>query len=246
MIKMDVINLKNRTVGSQYVATELLKQMKHKPDTVLGLATGNTMVEVYEHLSELININQVDVSKVRTFNLDEYVGLPADHHQSYHVYMNERLFDHNKGWNKDQIHLPAGDASDVEQECLNYEQLLNEVGPADIQILGIGENGHIGFNEPDSSFESVTRVVDLTPSTIKANSHYFENIEDVPKQAVSMGLASIMRAKRIILFAFGTNKKEAVQQMLNGDITESLPASILQQHPNVEVVVDDEIYRFSH
>ncbi|MCM3519581.1 glucosamine-6-phosphate deaminase [Staphylococcus xylosus] len=242
---MNVINLKNQTIASQYLATELLKQLKTKPDTVLGLATGSTMINVYKYLSELLNINQIDLSRVVTFNLDEYIGLAPDHKQSYHVYMNEHLFKHNDSWQKDNIHLPMGNAKDVVQEARVYEQLLCDIGAADIQILGIGENGHIGFNEPYTSFDSVTSVVDLTPSTIKANSKYFETIENVPKQAISMGLSSIMRAKRIILLALGEHKKEAIKQLLEGDISESLPASILRQHANVEVIVDDEIFQLN-
>lgn len=236
---MNIINLKDRTMASQYVATELLKQVKLKPDTVLGLATGSTMLDVYKYLVELIDINQVGLNEVVTFNLDEYIGLSAEHTQSYHVYMNGHLFNHNHTWNKENIYLPKGDAEDPVKESLEYEQSIKKAGPADIQILGIGENGHIGFNEPFSSFESETRVVDLTESTIKANSQHFDKIEDVPKQAISMGLASIMNAKRIILIAFGNNKKAAIQQLLNGEVSESLPASILHQHPNVEVIVDD-------
>ncbi|SCT93813.1 glucosamine-6-phosphate isomerase [Staphylococcus xylosus] len=243
--KMNVINLKNQTIASQYLATELLKQLKTNPNTVLGLATGSTMINVYKYLSELLNINQIDLSRVVTFNLDEYIGLAPDHKQSYHVYMNEHLFKHNDSWQKDNIHLPMGNAKDVVQEASVYEQLLCDIGPADIQILGIGENGHIGFNEPYTSFDSVTSVVDLTPSTIKANSKYFETIENVPKQAISMGLSSIMRAKRIILLALGEHKKEAIKQLLEGDISESLPASILRQHANVEVIVDDEIFQLN-
>lgn len=239
---MNVINLKNRTVGSQYVATEILKQVISKPNAVLGLATGNTMIEVYKTLAALLNVNQIDLSNVVTFNLDEYVGLSAEHNQSYRVYMNAHLFNHNQTWNNKNIYLPVGDAPNIELESELYEQRLGEIGSADIQILGIGENGHIGFNEPYSSFESVTRVVDLTPSTINANSQHFENIEDVPKQAISMGLSSIMKAKRIILLAFGKNKQQAIKALLEGEVSEALPASILHKHPNVEVIIDDEIF----
>ena len=156
--------------------------------------------------------------------------------------MYQQLFKHHQTWHKENIFIPQGDTGNIEQECLMYEQYLKDKGPADIQILGIGENGHIGFNEPGSSFESVTRVVDLSSSTINANSRYFDSIEDVPKQAISMGLASIMRAKRIILLAMGENKKEAISQLIEGDISEVLPASILHQHPHVDVIVDNEVF----
>lgn len=156
--------------------------------------------------------------------------------------MHQLLFDHHEGWNEQHIHIPKGDANDLSEEAQRFETLLQSVGKRDIQLLGIGQNGHIGFNEPGTSFDSVTRVVDLTESTIKANSVHFDNIEDVPKQAVSMGLHSIMGAKRIILLAFGDKKREAIQRLLDGQVSEDLPASILHQHPNVEVIVDDTIY----
>ncbi|MBB2507003.1 glucosamine-6-phosphate deaminase [Staphylococcus cohnii] len=239
---MYILNLENRQLASQYVAIELLKQMKLKPDSVLGLATGNTMTDVYKYLKTLINNNNLQLDQIVTFNLDEYVGLSADNEQSYHAYMYQQLFKHHQTWHKENIFIPQGDTDNLEQECLMYEQYLKDKGPADIQILGIGENGHIGFNEPGSSFESVTRVVDLSSSTINANSRYFDSIEDVPKQAISMGLASIMRAKRIVLLAMGRNKKEAISQLIEGDISEALPASILHQHPHVDVIVDNEVF----
>ena len=239
---MYILNLENRQLASQYVATELLKQIKMKPDSVLGLATGNTMTDVYKYLKTLINHNHLQLDQIVTFNLDEYVGLSADNEQSYHAYMYQQLFKYHQTWHKENIFIPQGDTNNLEQECLMYEQYLKDKGPTDIQILGIGENGHIGFNEPGSSFESITRVVDLSSSTMKANSRYFDSIEDVPKQAISMGLASIIRAKRIILLAMGRNKKEAVSQLIEGEISETLPASILHQHPHVEVIVDNEIF----
>ena len=239
---MYILNLENRQLASQYVAIELLKQMKLKPDSVLGLATGNTMTDVYKYLKTLINNNNLQIDQIVTFNLDEYVGLSADNEQSYHAYMYQQLFKYHQTWHKENIFIPQGDTDNLEQECLMYEQYLKDKGPADIQILGIGENGHIGFNEPGSSFESITRVVDLSSSTMKANSRYFDSIEEVPKQAISMGLASIMRAKRIILLAMGRNKKEAISQLIEGDISEALPASILHQHPHVDVIVDNEVF----
>ncbi|RIO58715.1 glucosamine-6-phosphate deaminase, partial [Mammaliicoccus sciuri] len=153
-------------------------------------------------------------------------------------YMNEVLFKRYPHFNPSLVHIPNGNVENLDEETKRYENLINQQGPVDIQILGIGENGHIGFNEPYTSFDSVTSVVDLAPSTIKANSKHFETIENVPKQAISMGLSSIMRAKRIILLALGEHKQYAIKQLLEGDISESLPASILRQHANVEVIVD--------
>lgn len=214
--------------------------MSCQPTSKLGLATGGTMTEVYKYLVELLEKNQLDVSHVETFNLDEYVGLKAEHPQSYHFYMNEVLFDQYPNFNKENIHIPNGYSSQLEDEAERYNQLLNDRGPVDIQILGIGENGHIGFNEPGTDLHSETHIVDLTESTIRANSRYFESESDVPQQAVSMGLASILKAKRIILLAFGEKKKEAIHQLMNNQVTKDIPSTILHAHPNVEVYVDDE------
>lgn len=214
--------------------------MSCQPTSKLGLATGGTMTEVYKYLVELLEKNQLDVSHVETFNLDEYVGLKAEHPQSYHFYMNEVLFDQYPNFNKENIHIPNGYSSQLEDEAERYNQLLNDRGPVDIQILGIGENGHIGFNEPGTDLHSETHIVDLTESTIRANSRYFESESDVPQQAVSMGLASILKARRIILLAFGEKKKEAIHQLMNNQVTKDIPSTILHAHPNVEVYVDDE------
>lgn len=239
---MKITNLKTQTLASDYVAIELLKLVQNHPNAILGLATGNTMTEVYPRFSELLTANHVDLSNVQTFNLDEYVGLAPNHPQSYYMYMHHLLFDHNDSWQTSHIHIPQGDVDDLDAETKRYEAHLKSIGEPDIQLLGIGENGHIGFNEPGTSFDSETRVVDLTESTIKANSVHFDRIEDVPKQAVSMGLKSIMRAKRIILLAFGERKRDAIYRLLHEDTSESLPASILHQHPNVEIIVDDTIF----
>lgn len=237
---MKIINLGSKKLASFYVACELYKEMSCQPTSKLGLATGGTMTEVYKYLVELLEKNQLDVSHVETFNLDEYVGLKAEHPQSYHYYMNEVLFNQYPNFNKENIHIPNGYSSQLEDEVERYNQLLNDRGPVDIQILGIGENGHIGFNEPGTDLHSETHIVDLTESTIRANSRYFESESDVPQQAVSMGLASILKAKRIILLAFGEKKKEAIHQLMNNQVTKDIPSTILHAHPNVEVYVDDE------
>lgn len=237
---MKIINLGSKKLASFYVACELYKEMSCQPTSKLGLATGGTMTEVYKYLVELLEKNQLDVSHVETFNLDEYVGLKAEHPQSYHYYMNEVLFNQYPNFNKENIHIPNGYSSQLEDEAERYNQLLNDRGPVDIQILGIGENGHIGFNEPGTDLHSETHIVDLTESTIRANSRYFESESDVPQQAVSMGLASILKAKRIILLAFGEKKKEAIHQLMNNQVTKDIPSTILHAHPNVEVYVDDE------
>lgn len=239
---MRVINLKNKQLASEYVATEIVKLIISKPNTVLGLATGSTMTELYQYLVELINANNLNLNDVVTFNLDEYVGLSPEDKQSYHEYMQERLFKYNDTWEDENIHIPSGVGPDLQVEAYNYEQQLEQCGPIDLQLLGIGENGHIGFNEPGTSFDSSTRVVNLTPSTIHANSKYFDDINDVPIQAVSMGLSSIMKANHILLLAFGEKKIDAVKRLLQGDVSTDLPASILHQHKNVDIYVDDVIF----
>lgn len=236
---MKVTNLGSSEYASFYVACELFKQMSQQPHSKLGLATGGTMVEVYEFLVSLLQKNQLDVSEIETFNLDEYVGLSATHEQSYHRYMNDILFNRYPHFTKSLIHIPDGDADNLMAETKRYEDLINQKGPLDIQILGIGENGHIGFNEPGTDMNSTTQVVDLTASTINANSRYFDNESEVPKQAVSMGLASILKAKRIILLAFGEKKRAAIEQLAKHEVNKQVPATILLAHPDVEIYVDD-------
>ncbi|RQM99477.1 glucosamine-6-phosphate deaminase [Staphylococcus warneri] len=236
---MKFINLGSKELASFYVACELFKQMYYSPDSKLGLATGGTMTDVYQSLVTLLKKNQIDVSQVTTFNLDEYVGLEPEHEQSYHFYMDDILFNQYPYFNRQRIHIPNGDVVDFEQEARRYNQLIESEGPIDIQLLGIGENGHIGFNEPGTSLESETHVVDLTESTIKANSRYFNDESEVPKQAISMGLQSIIKAKRIILLAFGEKKKQAINDLLNQPVSKDIPSTILKTHPNVEIYVDD-------
>lgn len=236
---MKIINLGNRHDASFYTACELFNQITRDPESKLGLATGGTMVDVYANFVNLLKMNDVDVSNVETFNLDEYVGLSQTHPESYHQYMQEVLFQQYPYFTANNIHVPIGDAADLDDEAKRYEAMLRERGPVDIQILGIGENGHIGFNEPGTSKESETRVVDLTESTIRANSRYFDTEEEVPKQAVSMGLSTIMSAKRIILLAFGEKKKDAITKLASGIEDADVPATILYEHPNVEIYVDE-------
>lgn len=236
---MKIINLGTEAHASFYVACELYKQMLYQKDSRLGLATGGTMINVYSELVTLLQKNQLDVSQIETFNLDEYVGLDANHEESYYQYMKNVLFGAYPHFDAQRIHLPNGVADDIEAEAQRYEALLEKGGPVDIQILGIGQNGHIGFNEPGTPFDSLTHCVDLTESTIQANSRYFDTIDDVPKQAISMGLQSIMKAKRIILLAFGEQKREAIRQLMRQEVTTDVPATILHHHPHVEVYVDD-------
>lgn len=237
---MKITNLGTSEYASFYVACELYKQMSQQNHSKLGLATGGTMVDVYRFLVQLLRKNKLDVSEIETFNLDEYVGLDAQHEQSYHTYMNEMLFKQYPYFNPSLLHIPNGNADNLNDETKRYEQLINQKGPVDIQILGIGENGHIGFNEPGTDINSATHIVDLTESTISANSRYFDNEVDVPKQAVSMGLSTILKAHRIILLAFGEKKRAAIEKLAENEVNSDVPATILHAHPNVEIYVDDE------
>lgn len=239
---MNIRHFDSRTTASAYIASEMHTLIETRPQSVLGLATGDTMLDVYQALRQLLSASKVDLSTVKTFNLDEYVGLSENDPQSYYAYMNKHLFLPSLSWNHNNIHLPNGRAHDLVAEASQYEQALDDAGPVDIQLLGIGMNGHIGFNEPGTPFDSVTRVVDLSDTTLRSNRKHFESYEAMPKQAISMGIQSIMRAKRIMLVAFGRNKADIVNKLLTGRVTEDLPASILHQHPNVEIVVDDALY----
>ena len=219
-------------------ALEIVKQIKNKPDTVLGLATGSTPIDMYQNLIKSYRNGEVSFSQVRTYNLDEYVGIPREHPCSYYDFMRENLFkdiDIPAG----HISLPDGNAPDLEQECANYEERIAESGGIDLQVLGIGHNGHIGFNEPGTPFESVTQLVDLTQSTIQANARFFENQDQVPRQALSMGIKTIMQARKILLFVKGADKADIIQKALQGSITPEVPASVLQLHPNLYVFVDN-------
>ncbi|MBO6158362.1 MAG: glucosamine-6-phosphate deaminase [Firmicutes bacterium] len=209
-----------------------------KPDAVLGLATGSSPVGTYKELIKLYEAGLLDFSKVRTYNLDEYYPLAPENDQSYHYFMNVNLFDH-VNIDKESVHVPDGNAADMNEACASYEAMLNEIGGVDIQVLGIGGNGHIGFNEPCDEFVGPTHVVSLTESTIQANSRFFEKIEDVPTKAISMGIGSIMKAKKILLVANGAGKAEAIAKTLEGPIVPQVPASILQLHPDVTIIVDE-------
>ena len=210
-----------------------------KPDAVFGLATGSTPVELYKRLIKLNNDGLIDFSKAMTFNLDEYVGLEGTHDQSYRYFMNEQLFNHIN-IDKSRTFVPSG-IGDVEQNARDYDQMIIKVGGIDLQLLGIGHNGHVGFNEPnDEGFPGGTNIPDLTQSTIDANSRMFESADDVPKKAISLGLNGIMNAKRVILIATGAGKAEAVAGAINGPITTKNPASMLQMHSNVQFLLDEE------
>lgn len=222
----------------RYVSEELIKKIKAKPNSVLGLATGSTMLPVYAEFITKAHEQSLDLSAVTTFNLDEYIGLSAEHNQSYHFFMHDHLFRH-LGLSAEQSTLPDGTATDMEKECRKYSEQLDQAG-LDVQLLGIGTNGHIGFNEPYTAFDSRTHVVKLTENTLRDNSRFFTDASDMPTHAVTMGLADIMAAKEVILVATGKHKAEVMAELFHSPVTEAMPASVLKQHHNVLILMDEE------
>ena len=213
-------------------------QIAKKPDTVLGLATGSTPVGTYK---ELIRLNQeglVDFSEVRTYNLDEYIGLDGTHDQSYRYYMNDNLFNH-VNIKMENTHVPCGTGEDPWADARAYDAAVEEAGGIDLQLLGIGHNGHIGFNEPNDKFIFGTNIVELTRSTIDANKIYFASEDEMPKKAISFGVGGIMKAKAVILLALGKGKAQAIRDTVYGEIDPKCPASILKAHPNCIIMVDE-------
>jgi glucosamine-6-phosphate deaminase len=234
---MKLIEVKDYAEMSQTAAKYIIEKIRENPAMNLGLATGGTPVGTYQELILDHKQSGTTYRNIKTFNLDEYIGLSGDHPNSYRYFMNEQLFKHID-IEKENTHIPHGNASDFEAECARYEQLISDHGGVDLQILGIGSNGHIGFNEPGTSFDSTTHIVNLAASTIEANARFFERIEDVPTKAITMGISSIMKSKEILLLVSGENKQAALNQLLNGDITENFPASILKKHHNVTIIAD--------
>ncbi len=217
----------------------MIEAVRENPEINLGLATGGSPVGMYKHLVRDHKENNTSYKDVKSFNLDEYLGLPQTHSQTYYTFMHENLFDHID-IKEENVFVPSSDKDKAEENAQAYEQLITD-HQIDLQLLGIGTNGHIGFNEPGASFDGKTDIVDLTSETIAANSRYFEGNKDlVPTQAISMGVGSIMRAKKIILIASGQNKAEAIKGLVEEKITEDLPASVLRNHPDVTLVLDKE------
>ena len=225
-----IIRVKDAEEGGKK-AFELIKEGIENGAQVLGLATGSTPETLYQEMVK----SDVDFSHCVSINLDEYIGLSGDNDQSYRYFMNSHLFNEKPF---KATYVPNGKAEDLEAECRHYEEILAN-HPIDIQILGIGENAHIGFNEPGTPFDAPTQVVELTESTINANKRNFEKIEDVPTTAISMGIGSIMKSKKVILIAYGEAKAEAIANTINGEMTTDVPASVLQNHPDVTIILDD-------
>ncbi|PID59633.1 MAG: glucosamine-6-phosphate deaminase [Ignavibacteriae bacterium] len=236
---MLVILKKNYDKLSAEAAKVVADRLKKKPNLVLGLATGSTPLGLYKELIRMHKYEGLDFSKVTTFNLDEYIGLPPSHDQSYHYFMENNFF---KEVNIDPrfIHVPQGMAKDIAQFCNWYEERIESFGGIDLQVLGIGANGHIAFNEPGSSLGSRTRIKTLTPTTRQDNKRFFDKSEDVPKYAITMGVGTIMDAKELLLVASGKGKADAIRNAVEGPLTAMCPASIIQMHKEAFVIVDKE------
>lgn len=230
---------------SRKAANIISAQVIMKPKCVLGLATGSTPIGTYDQLVEWYEKGDLDFKEITTVNLDEYKGLERNNDQSYYYFMNRHFFSRvNVPY--ENTHLPNGMETDIEKECIRYEKLIESVGGVDLQLLGLGHNGHIGFNEPCDVFEKDTHCVELQESTIEANKRFFESIDDVPRKAYTMGIGTIMRAKKILVVVNGKDKAEIVKKAFSGPVTPKVPASVLQLHPDVTVVGDKEALSLIH
>lgn len=234
---MRIIIAKDYDEMSIKAARILSSQITLKPNSVLGLATGSTPVGTYKKLINLYDKKEIDFKDIKTFNLDEYYGIDKENDQSYHYFMMNNLFKYIN-IPLENVNIPNGNAQNIEEECLRYENAIEKEGGIDIQILGIGANGHIGFNEPDINFETRTHLVALDERTIEANSRFFKDKESVPKKAISMGIKTIMDSKKILLIASGEEKAEAVEKTIKGKVDPKVPASILQLHKDVTFIID--------
>lgn len=236
---MKVIIEKNYEKMSQTAGRMVEEQIRQKPDAILGLATGSTPLGLYKELI-LKYKNGLDCLNISTFNLDEYVGLAPEHPQSYHYYMRKNLFSHIN-IRQENIFIPNGIAPDLKKECNNYERAIKNKGGVDLQILGIGRNGHIGFNEPGSEFDSKTRVVNLSKETIKDNSRFFDEKSDVPQKAITMGIGTILQAEKIILMIAGDSKREITKKFLATEPTPEIPATALKKHKHTVVLINKSL-----
>ncbi len=223
---------------SRKAANIIAAQIVLNPASVLGLATGSSPVGTYKNLIAMYEAGDLDFSQISSYNLDEYRGISRSNDQSYYYFMNENLFDH-VNINKDATHVPNGENLDAEDECTTYEAAVRAIGGVDLQLLGMGRNAHIGFNEPCDEFPKATHCVDLTESTIEANKRFFASADDVPRQAYSMGIGTIMCAKKILVVVSGEDKAEALKNSVYGPVTPQVPGSILQFHPDVTIVADE-------
>lgn len=235
---MKIIRAKDYQDMSRKAASIIMAQVVMKPNCVLGLATGSSPIGTYEKLVEWYNQGEVDFSDVHTVNLDEYRGLPKSSPQCYDYFMREHFFDH-VNIKPENINLPDGEAADPTAECLRYDGIIKRLGGVDLQLLGCGHNGHIGFNEPSDYFSKGTHLVNLASSTIEANKRFFDSIDSVPRQAFSMGIQTIMHARKVVIIISGKDKADVVARALCGAVTPQIPASILQLHPDVVAIIDE-------
>ncbi|MBZ9690473.1 glucosamine-6-phosphate deaminase [Clostridium sp. M14] len=236
---MKILVCENYDKLSEKAAQIIMSQITLKSNSILGLATGSTPIGMYKKLVEMYKNKMIDFSEVKTFNLDEYQNLPISNDQSYHYFMDDNLFNYINV-KRENIHIPNGMTNDIENECIKYDTLIKEAGGIDIQVLGIGNNAHIGFNEPTVNFEKKTYVVELEESTKIANARFFNSLDEVPSKAITMGIGSIFESKKIMLLATGENKAKAIYDTIYGKVTPEVPASILQFHDDLIVILDKE------
>lgn len=240
---MKLIRTENYREMSIKAGEIIVDKIRSNPSLTLGLATGSTPKGLYDYLIKDHNASGTSYQQVKSVNLDEYIGLSAQDPNSYHYFMRQNLFNH-LDISEHHTHIPNGASRDLEQECLRYEQLLKELGGVDLQILGIGQNGHIGFNEPGTPFSSRTHIVTLAKNTREANSRFFNSFEEVPTHAITMGIATILESKEIFLLVSGEKKAEALRKFMNGEISEEFPASALKHHENVTVIADRDALKY--
>ncbi|HNV05114.1 MAG TPA: glucosamine-6-phosphate deaminase [Petrotogaceae bacterium] len=236
---MKILVCKDYEELSRKSAEIIVSQVNQKKDSVLGLATGGTPVGMYQELVKSYREGKVDFGKVITFNLDEYYGVDPKNVNSYHYYMNTNFFDH-VNIDRKNINIPNGMSKDIEKECREYDEKIQSLGGIDLQILGVGLNGHIGFNEPARELMSTTHITDLTKETINANARFFEDISQVPTKAITVGMATILRSKKIVVLINGKNKSKIFEKITGKKITTQIPATLLQLHPDVTIVVDEQ------
>ncbi|CRK81452.1 glucosamine-6-phosphate deaminase [Neobacillus massiliamazoniensis] len=236
---MKIIRVSNYEDMSKQAGKLMVEKIRSNPSMVLGLATGSTPIGVYQYLIKDHKDNSTSYKNIKTINLDEYIGLPFGDSNSYHDFMKNNLFNH-LDIQHENTYIPNGNAKDLDIECARYETLIQEIGGIDLQILGIGENGHIGFNEPGTAFDSRTHIVNLAENTRVANSRFFQSIADVPTHAITMGIASILDSREIFLLASGVKKAQAIACLMTGKWSEDFPASALMHHKNVTIIADED------
>ena len=236
---MKICKVKNYDEMGKKAAAIIAAQIVAKPDSVLGLATGSTPIGTYQYLVKKYQDRELDFSEIKTVNLDEYKGLTKKNDQSYYYFMNDNLFKH-VNIDMNNTNIPNGMAEDAAAECSRYEEIIKALGGVDLQLLGLGHDGHIGFNEPDDHFSAETHCVNLTEMTIEANKRFFASADEVPRQAFTMGIGTIMRAKKVLMIVSGKDKAAILKEALYGPVTPQVPASILQFHPDAIVIADED------